>query len=96
MSIASAINDLTERLAETPEVERVILFGSRARADHDPRSDIDLAIECPAASRDLWQRICDKAEATRTLLFIDVVRLDTASSALKTRVNNEGIVLYER
>ena len=94
--MATVIDDITERLAETPEVERVVLFGSRARADHDPRSDIDLAIECPAASRDLWQRIRDKVEATRTLLFIDLVRLDTAPESFRAKVSEEGIVLYER
>ncbi|MEM8486192.1 MAG: nucleotidyltransferase domain-containing protein [Bacteroidota bacterium] len=94
--MVDVINDITERLIETPEIERVVLFGSRARADHDPRSDIDLAIECPSASRDLWQRIRDMVEATRTLLFIDVVRLDTAPAALKAKVREEGVVLYER
>jgi predicted nucleotidyltransferase len=94
--MTTAIEDITERLAETPEIERVVMFGSRARADHDPRSDIDLAIECPTASRALWQRIRDKIEATRTLLFIDVVRLDTAPESFRAKVNEEGIVLYER
>ena len=92
----TVINDITERLSGTPEIERVVLFGSRARADHDPRSDIDLAIECPAASRELWQRIRDTIEATRTLLFIDVVRLDTAPESFQAKVNEEGVVLYER
>lgn len=94
--MVDVINGITERLIETPEIERVVLFGSRARADHDPRSDIDLAIECPTASRDLWRRIRDMVEATRTLLFIDVVRLDKAPAALKAKVRDEGVVLYER
>lgn len=94
--MATVIDDITERLAETPEIERVVLFGSRARADYDPRSDIDLAIECPSASRDTWQHIRDTIENTRTLLFIDLVRLDTAPDASRTKVNEEGIVLYER
>ena len=94
--MSDVIDDITDRLAETPEIERVVLFGSRARADHDPRSDIDLAIECPTASRELWQHIRDKIEATRTLLFIDVVRLDTAPDSFRAKVNEEGVVLYER
>ena len=94
--MVKVIDDITERLAGTPEIERVVLFGSRARSDHDPRSDIDLAIECPKASRELWQRIRDKIEGTRTLLFIDVVRLDTAPESFRAKVNQEGVVLYER
>ena len=41
------IEDLAGRLARHPEVERVWLFGSRARGDNFERSDIDLAIEAP-------------------------------------------------
>ncbi len=89
------INDIKARLAATPEVERVILYGSRARGDHDPRSDIDLAVACPGASRDTWRSIREKIEQTRTLLLVDLVRLDTAPASLLAKVNEEGIVLYE-
>ncbi len=92
----TAIDDIKERLAETPEVERIVLYGSRARDDHDPRSDIDLAVECPGASRDMWRSIREKIDNTRTLLFIDLIRLDTAPESLRAKVNEEGIVLYER
>lgn len=94
--MTTVIDDIKERLAETPEIERIVLYGSRARADHDPRSDIDLAVECPNASRDIWRSIREKIENTRTLLFIDLVRLDTAPESFRTKVNEEGIVLYER
>ena len=94
--MTTVINDIKERLAETPEIERVVLYGSRARADHDPRSDIDLAIECPTASREIWRGIREKIENTKTLLFIDLIRLDTAPEAFRAKVYEEGIVLYER
>ncbi len=42
--MVTVIDDIKGRLAETPEIQRVVLYGSRARADHDPRSDIDLAV----------------------------------------------------
>ena len=90
------LNDIATRLATTPYIERVVLFGSRARGDHDERSDIDLAIECPSASRESWQQICDQVDETRTLLFIDLIRLENTSDALRDRINREGIVLYER
>ncbi|MEZ4702775.1 MAG: nucleotidyltransferase domain-containing protein [Rhodothermales bacterium] len=92
----SAIDDITHKLEKKPEVARVLLFGSRARVDHDARSDIDLAIDCPAASREQWQRIREEVDRTRTLLFIDVVRFDTAPQSLRDRILEEGIVLYER
>ena len=39
----SIINDI-EKLAIDCNIEKVILFGSRARGDNKERSDIDLAI----------------------------------------------------
>ena len=48
------ILELARRLALHPAVERVWLFGSRARGDNFPRSDIDLAIEAPGIDRDDW------------------------------------------
>lgn len=91
-----AIDQLTSRLSTVPEVERVVLFGSRARGDEDVRSDIDLAIECPAASRQTWRAIREAVSDARTLLFIDLVRLEEAPEALRRNVLNDGVVLYER
>ena len=36
--------EIVRILAENPRVERVVLFGSRARGDYRPESDIDLAL----------------------------------------------------
>ena len=44
-------------VAGFPTVDQVILFGSRARGDAKPRSDIDLAVACPKASAKDWLTI---------------------------------------
>lgn len=91
-----AVAWLTDRLAAIPSVERVVLFGSRAREDHGPRSDIDLAVEAPEASTEDRARMVELVEDAPTLLAIDLVRLDTAEPALRAAVAREGIVLHER
>ena len=73
---------IAERLMPFPEVERVVLFGSRARGDAAPRSDIDLAIACPRADAKIWSDIVEAAEEAPTLLQIDLVRMDTAPPEL--------------
>jgi predicted nucleotidyltransferase len=96
--IPSHVKDEIIRLASLyPDVEKVILFGSRARGDHDERSDVDLAIQ----GRDLSNR--DWLELSMTiqddldsLLFFDVVKLEGAPGNLALRIQNEGEVLYER
>ena len=79
-------------------VEKIILFGSRARGDYLEKSDIDLAILCPTATDRDWWVIQDCVENADTLLKIDCVRLETlpADSALKKNILSEGIVLYEK
>jgi uncharacterized protein len=91
------IEDLAGRLARHPAVERVWLFGSRARGDNFERSDIDLAIEAPAMSHDDWSRTkLDFEDEAPTLLLIDLVRLEEAPELLREQIRGEGFVVYER
>jgi uncharacterized protein len=87
---------VAERLMPFPEVERIVLFGSRVRGDAMPRSDIDLAIACPRADPKIWSDIVEAAEEAPTLLQIDLVRMDTAPPELLAEIAREGRVLYER
>jgi uncharacterized protein len=91
------ILDLARRLALHPAVERVWLYGSRARGDQFERSDIDLAVEAPAMDPDEWLRISlDFADEAPTLLLIDLVRLEEAPAHLREQILDEGIVVHER
>ena len=88
---------LARMLVEDPRIERVWLFGSRARGDGFERSDIDLAIEAPTLPDDAWRRLhLDFPEDAPTLLMIDLVRLDRADASLRRQVEDEGILLHER
>jgi predicted nucleotidyltransferase len=91
-----AVDRLVAELARQPEVDRVWLFGSRARGDHRARSDIDLAVEAPTASRRTWLELCRVVEEAATLLRIDLVRFEEAPPALAQQIRREGRVLYER
>jgi predicted nucleotidyltransferase len=85
---------LIHQLAARPEVRSIRLFGSRALGDAGPRSDVDLAIEAPDASRRQWIDITLMVEDAETLLSIDLVRLEEASPALRERILSEGVILY--
>ena len=79
--------------AERHAVERVVLFGSRARGNHTRRSDVDLAVQGGDFDAFYW----DVKEKTHSLLSFDVVDLDReASEELKREIEREGITVYEK
>src|SRR2546421_10286112 len=95
MKLPLSVERLLRKLADLPEVRRIMLFGSRAYGDAGARSDIDLAIEAPDATRRQWIEITLLVEDADTLLPIDLVRLEEASPALRKRILMEGTVLYD-
>ena len=92
----AVINEIAERFSRFPNVERLILYGSRARGDEEERSDIDLAVVGPITEEE-WRRMRDYVDLeARTLLSVELVRLETASGQLRENIRREGVTLYER
>ena len=86
------LNEIIE-FAKVYELEKVILFGSRARGDFKERSDIDLAV----SGGDVVGFSFAIEEETTTLLMFDVVNLDKGvQQKLLASIEREGIVLYEK
>jgi uncharacterized protein len=92
MSLDAVYKQIGEFSAEAG-ARRVLLFGSRARGDNLPKSDIDLAVEgCPdtAALADRLQN------ELWTLLKLDIVDLDSCTSdELRDEIERDKVVLYE-
>jgi len=79
------------------DVHRVILFGSRARGDHQERSDIDLAVDAPDMDVVTWDKLClSITHNSKTLLPIDLIWLQQAPAGLAMRIHDEGVVVFER
>ena len=91
-----AIAVMVEQIRRSRSVERIILFGSRARGDHGERSDIDLGIACPGASPEEWAAIWNIVDEAPTLLNVDLVRLEHVDDTLREAIEREGVVLYAR
>ena len=76
------------------QVKKLILFGSRARGDHHPKSDIDLAVE---GCGDFPSFAYDIDTHTWTLLQFDIINLDEpVADSLLQEIRNDGVVLYEK
>ncbi len=90
------VYSLADHIGSYPHVEKVILYGSRARGDEEERSDIDLAVTGPVTEEE-WRRMSDYIELeARTLLSVELVRLEKASEKLRENIRREGVTLYER
>ena len=73
-------------------VQKVILFGSRARGTHTERSDIDIAVSGGNYDSFYWEI----KENVHSLLTFDIVDLDSGiSEELKREIEKDGVIIYE-
>mgnify|MGYP001597638515 CR=1 FL=1 len=88
---------LTACASRYPEVERVILFGSRARGDARDRSDFDLAVDAPDITHGRWSKFAiELEEQIPSLCRIDLVRLSkNTPPVLQAQIRQQGIVIYD-
>lgn len=78
--------------AKDRKIQKLILFGSRARGDNMPRSDVDLAVQ----GGDVEGFTEDVNERAWTLLQFDVIDLSKSlQEAFRASIEREGIVIYE-
>ena len=78
---------------EKNNMEKVILFGSRARGDYRKTSDIDLAVSGGRIAH--FQ--ADIEEEVSTLLSFDILNMDgSVQEELVDSIKREGKVLYEK
>ena len=75
-----------------PSIEKVVLFGSRARGDHRYNSDIDLCVFAPDTFRDDFLTFSGDIEEIHTYYSFDVLFWYYLSNdVLKQEILEEGI-----
>jgi uncharacterized protein len=95
--LPASIRRLVELGVCAVDPEKVILYGSRARGDARRDSDYDLAFVFPKDRHNRWVRfVVDLDDAAVTLLPVDLLDWNEASSQLRERICSEGVVVYER
>ena len=91
--IKPQVQDEICHLAEKYHLDRVFLFGSRARGEYWRASDIDRAV----SGGDITRFSLDLEEETSTLLTYDVVNLDEkVAPELLASIQKEGVIWYEK
>ena len=86
------LKDITDFSKEN-NIQKVILFGSRARGSNSERSDVDIAVSGGDFEGFYWS-IKEKAHS---LLTFDIVDLDTGmSEQLREEIERDGVIIYEK
>ena len=79
--------------AKKHSVQKVILFGSRARGTHRERIDIDIAVYGGDFDSFYW----DIKENVHSLLIFDIVEADEyISEELREEIERDGVIIYEK
>lgn len=78
-----------------PDVQIVYLFGSQARGDAQPSSDLDLAVLTPAPLPPLTRFELQERLASAVSRDVDLVDLKSASTVFRVQVIDGGQVLFE-
>lgn len=95
-ALPSGIAELVSTLGAIKNVQRVMLYGSRARGGAAPRSDFDIAIDAPHLSEQEWNDIYWMVEDAPTLYKIDCVWLQKTDGLLKDNILRDAKVLFQQ
>lgn len=88
------VKSLDEIFNSFKSIERVILFGSRARKENKKSSDIDLAIYGVDEEK---VKIINRIDEINTLYSFDIIFVDNETSdKLLQQIKKDGVIIYNR
>lgn len=83
--------------ASFDDIARVHLYGSRARGDYRPDSDIDLAVEAPGMTFGDFLLLRAKIGDLPMIFKVDLVHLENLDKpAMREKIAAEAVSFYER
>jgi hypothetical protein len=91
------MNELKRYCSTNPSINKVVLFGSRARGDYERTSDIDLALSTNHLTHSQQNLIEEDIHEMPTPLKIDIVFMDRLSKqTFISNIMKDGVVVYEQ
>ena len=95
---AETLAQIRAVLGRHPEVDRAVLYGSRAVGNHQPGSDIDLVLQ---GGHDLTERVLydilnELDDLPLPYSFDVAIHAEITHEALLDHIRRWGAVLYER
>lgn len=93
----SIIIKIKNILSKYKEIEKALIFGSRARGDYKKTSDIDIAIFADNITSTRLNLLRNDFDELDIIYTIDVVDFYKASKEeLKNNIINEGVVIFKK
>lgn len=87
--------DLAAVFDRYPNIERVLVFGSRAKGTATPSSDIDLAVVAPEMNDQEFNRLWNELDALPLVFKLDVLHWDRlGEQKLKESIMRHGQLFY--
>lgn len=75
-----------------PEIDEIVIFGSRARGDYSRVSDIDIAIKGDIDK--IMYKIRDYFEESSIIYTVDVVNyISISNQDFKENIDSEGVII---
>lgn len=92
----SDADKIIRKLAEFPNIEKAVLFGSRALGTHKHNSDIDIAIVGVDSKLEI-ERIAEELDQLPLPYKFDLLAYSLINnSKLKEHIDSAGIIIFER
>jgi len=92
---AAIVQDLRAVFAKYPEIDSVLVFGSRAKGTFKAGSDIDLAVFAPAMSDQRFTQLWGELDGLPLVFKMDILHWDRLrNERLKSKIPAEGKPLY--
>lgn len=86
---------VTDILSRFSEVREAVLFGSRAKGNYKPGSDIDIAVKGPV-SKDTLSALLIAFDESLLPYFVDIVIYEhLTNKALTEHIDRVGICIYK-
>jgi predicted nucleotidyltransferase len=104
--VQGEIDTIVKTIADTGLASKIILFGSMARGEETPDSDIDLCVLTPIQDRrpldisiELRQKLWGVKKMPLDILTYNQERFDHQASrprSFENLISTEGVTVYER
>ncbi|NMB65065.1 MAG: nucleotidyltransferase domain-containing protein [Spirochaetes bacterium] len=89
------INSLREIFLQYPEIEKVLIYGSRAKGSYSKGSDIDIVIIAPQMDFSHYLKLYAQLDELEIPYTLDVTKYELIGENIKSHIQRVGVEIYK-